>query len=365
MIGTAPTQAKEIAMISDSPARPADRVPRPIRAAIAQALVLATLAGCAETPEESARPREDSPEPRLSLRAGGERFLGVAFRPDGRRLVATTTGDRERGSRLRLWDVASGGQVLVIEATAAITSRPAFSPDGASLAAGDITGAVRIWDAGTGRERLVLRGHEGPVFAVAVSPDGATLASGGQDSAIRLWDARTGQPLRTLEGHKRQIGRLAFSPDGKALASAGTDFGDNVRTWDVATGRGLRTLKGHVMQAHAAAFRPDGRQLASSSRDGIRLWDPTTGVEQSFLPIAGKVWTIALAYTPDGAQLLSSGGDGVVRLWDSATGTAVREFRADPRGIDDIAVSPDGRWIATAGDDGAVKLWDAPARERP
>jgi WD40 repeat protein len=91
----------------------------------------------------------------------------------------------------------------------------------------------------------------------------------------------------------------------------------------------------------------------------LRLWDPATGAEQTFLAIPGEIWTVALTYTPDGARLLSSGGDGVVRLWDPTAGAAVREFRADPRGISDIAVSSDGRWIATAGDDGAVKVWDS------
>ena len=224
----------------------------------AWALVLATLSNCAsETPQESARPQEESPAPRLALRAVGERFLDVAFRPDGRQVAAV--GHHERGSRLRLWDVATGGQVLVIAPTDLFLSRPAFSPDGSAVAAGDITGSVRVWDAATGQERLVLRGHEDTLFHVTFSPDGANLASAGQDTTIRLWDARTGRHLRTLRGHSRQVTRLAFSPDGLTLASTSSDFGENVRIWEVSTGQCLRILQGHRMQAHAVAFRPDGR----------------------------------------------------------------------------------------------------------
>ena len=58
-------------------------------------------------------------------------------------------------SRLRIWEIATGSQVVVSEPTVAIrTGRMAFSPDGTTLAAGDSTGSVRLWNAETGRERL-------------------------------------------------------------------------------------------------------------------------------------------------------------------------------------------------------------------
>ena len=37
---------------------------------------------------------------------------------------------------------------------------------------------VRVWDAASGAELLVLRGHEGTVRAAAFSPDGARIVSG-------------------------------------------------------------------------------------------------------------------------------------------------------------------------------------------
>ena len=33
-----------------------------------------------------------------------------------------------------------------------------------------MTRTVRVWDAASGAELLVLRGHEGPVYAAAFSP---------------------------------------------------------------------------------------------------------------------------------------------------------------------------------------------------
>ena len=57
----------------------------------------------------------------------------------------------------------------------------AFSPDGARIVSGSDDSTVRVWDAASGAELLVLRGHEGSVKAAAFSPDGARIVSGSDD----------------------------------------------------------------------------------------------------------------------------------------------------------------------------------------
>jgi WD40 repeat protein len=44
---------------------------------------------------------------------------------------------------------------------------------------------IRLWDVETGREVLILRGHTAPVSDIAFSPDGVHLASASYDGTIR------------------------------------------------------------------------------------------------------------------------------------------------------------------------------------
>jgi tetratricopeptide (TPR) repeat protein len=65
----------------------------------------------------------------------------------------------------------------------------AFSPDGRRLASASNDQTVRVWDAATGKELLTLKGHTGRVFSVSFSPDGRRLASAGFDRTVRVWEA--------------------------------------------------------------------------------------------------------------------------------------------------------------------------------
>jgi RNA polymerase sigma factor (sigma-70 family) len=282
-------------------------------------------------------------------------FEALTFSRDGKTLASA-------GPVVHLWDVASGKEVLKIVAPRNCLCPIDLSPDGKTLALGHGRDDTKfsLWDAATGKQLLQLEGDR-PPLSVAFSPDGRLLASGDVHGTIRFWDTTTGKVLRQVRQEGQTAHSVAFSPDGKRLAS-GSVVGV-VGLWDVATGEDLRPQRGHQSGVWALALAPDGRMLASGSWDlSIRLWEPATGKEVRLLtghegPVRG------IAFAPDGKRLASASHDRTIRLWEPATGKELRRLVGHDKEVNAVAFSPDGRTLASAGDDGTVRLWQAASGE--
>jgi hypothetical protein len=194
---------------------------------------------------------------------------------------------------------------------------------------------VKVWDSATGKELLALKGHAGTVWAVAFSPDGLRLASAGLDQTVKIWDSATGRELFALKGHASAVDSVAFSPDGERLASASWD--QTVKIWDSAIGKELFAVKGHVGPIDDVAFSPDGLRLASGGNDKtVKMWDSATGKE--LFALKGHAsWVDGVAFSPDGQRLASANGDGSIHLWESmSVSREVQHRRATNQMVADL-----------------------------
>jgi WD40 repeat protein/serine/threonine protein kinase len=269
---------------------------------------------------------------------------GVAFSPDGKLLYAGS------GDEIRVVDFATKKTLHTWRGQRGGLAEMALSRDGKLLAAGagwsdkNTPGmGLELWDTTTGQK---LHSAEGNFPAVAFSPDGKSLAVGGPKPG--LWDVAAWKERQPLAAHKYVMG-VAFSRDGRFLATAGgTDT--TVGVWDAVTGKPIQTINCQQGNLNRVAFQANGQVLATGG-DNVKLWETATGQEVRTLGPSGD----ALAMTPDGQTLATGAGDGV-RLWECATG---RELF--PRtGIQEVgvaAVSPDGTTVATGG--ATIRLWDA------
>jgi WD40 repeat protein len=233
----------------------------------------------------------------------------------------------------------------------------AFSPDGATVAAGDGTGRLRLWEAATGRLQQEKVIHSNWVFSVCWTRDGKSLVTGGGDNLIRWFDgANLERPGKTNLLHTNDVHAVALSADAQTLYSTGDDR--QIVIWDVPGNRARHRFVAHERQVPALVLSSNGLLMASASRDrSVRLWDTRTATLQDTL-LGHSADVVALSFSPDGRRLASAGWDYTVRLWDVESGKALRVILGHPNWVSGVAFSPNGQRLATSSG-GLLRLLDA------
>lgn len=229
------------------------------------------------------------------------------------------------------------------------------SPDGRWVAISDRDGHVRLWTGLDGqRSSWELHGGDPKVGALVFSNTGAWLAGVSREQGVRLWSVGdTVELVRNLP--KAEFARTwpVFDPEDRHLVTA---EGKTARLWDLETGTQIASLR-HPDFVTDARFSPDGRRLVTAVYDGtLTLWDAATGSLERTWRAHSNMATTA-DFLGGEERIISLGADNEVALWADTDEPLwrLRLHDALPR---DLVLSPDRTELLSLGEGGEVRLLD-------
>lgn len=265
----------------------------------------------------------------------------------------------------------------------------AFAPDGSQLL---ISGHKRILvrSMSDTNSQSEIKSELARITCLVFSPDGRTLAVGGgspgEMGSVEFFSwPETGQSKGSARGiapQKRDVPipefedlvtAVSFSRDGTRLAVASADHTTDVFKWE---GNGAKlkriyTLLDHSGPVLAAGFSFDEKVLVTASADrSLKVWDVASGKAlRTFSHHTAIVHCIAFRPRGEssggvGQAICASGSDDkTVRIWQPEIGRMVRIVRYHDGPILALAYSRDGARLFSAGSEGIVRVIDSDSDE--
>ena len=167
-------------------------------------------------------------DPRNNLWEGYKQYANgvtsVTFSPDGQYLAASTDSNQDElgnfdGGLIKIYDLTTGIDILVIEDVPGRIWSLDFSGDGHFIASASGSGGAIIWDLATGMEVThPAESYDFGVWRIIIAPDGKHLFM--EMDNLVVFDLETEEILQEIPNAATSY---VVSPDGNHLAASGTD----------------------------------------------------------------------------------------------------------------------------------------------
>jgi hypothetical protein len=258
-----------------------------------------------------------------------------------------------------------------------------ISADGAMAVTTCDDGVARLWRLADAAQLAAVQSPGKPFNSVGFSSDGSTaVLTSSEDKLVRLWDlslegsgfsVQGSEPQSAIAAQRASKSTLSavldfnqlggevwaamFAPDGRHVLTMG---GNDAQLWNLDSRRPVVRYSPHGAVA-SAAVSPDGRLVATGSWDhSAKIWDAATGRAIRKLDAGHAGYINSVEFSPDGNQLLTASDDGTARLWDVASGKPTGVvFRGHTARVLAASYSPDGTRVLTVSGDKTARIWDA------
>ena len=255
-----------------------------------------------------------------------ERIYDIEFSPDGQ-LMAVAAGTPAQIGEIKLFNMKDGSLVADLVRTADSVFAVAFSPDGKRLASAGADRSIRVFDVASQEELVLIEDHADWVMEVAWSPDGKLLASASRDKTSKVFNAETGDSQVTFNSHGQPVFGVGFSSDGKQVVTAGSD--KQIRVWNAADAKQVRAIGGFGNEVFRIVVTPDNKILSCSADKTARLHEVASGKELKRFN-GHTDWVYTVAFHPASKQVVTGSYDGEVRIWSAEDAANKQTFVAAP-----------------------------------
>lgn len=282
-----------------------------------------------------------------------------------------------------------------------------LSPDGSKLAIASSVG-VRLYDVDTGAENVLLIKNTDSVGSVAFSPDGTKLVYTSGEKKCYVWNLSNNKIITTFNTDESSFKSLKILADGKTLVAR--TWTDTFVLWDITNGELLdsmspkaskirikgmdwpRAIDGVVNDNGFVVYAIGNHDGTISIQDGrthqlIRTLISRTN-EDAFLKVGRVQETIIIARLPqdpenevDPKQISSNFRDDgkpfpIQYKLNPQTSLRVQLDKQPIKWIKELKFSPDGKllvsksnynipnWGGRSGSSGPTELWDAETGEQ-